>query len=67
VNLGQGQNQYAKEGSSRQVFVRLDNDGQLIDLNQPYEGIHMNEPIDDEELGEFQNAEGSNQSFDLNF
>jgi len=39
----------------------------LIDLNQPYEEEYRNEPIDDEELSEFQNTEEFNQSFDLNF
>jgi len=49
------------EGSSRQIYVPLDNEGQFLDLNQSYEDENINELIDAEKLDEFQNAgKGSN-------
>jgi len=42
MNSGQGQNQYVGEGSGRQVYVPLDNDGRFIDLNQTYNDENTN-------------------------
>jgi len=65
--MNPSQEQYTGEGSNRQVYVPLDDEGKFIDLNQPYEDEYINE-YNDEDLGQIQNAEeGSNRNFDLNF
>jgi len=66
VNLGEDRNQYAGEGTSRQNYVRLDNDGKYIDHNLLHVDENMNEPSDDKDLSQFKNAEGeSNHDLDL--
>jgi len=60
MNVGQTQNQYAGKGSSRQVYLPLNRDGRLIDLDLLYDDNN------DEVLDQIKNTEErTNSNLDI--